>query len=189
MKKLIAVSLIVATTAFAGGYKKTADKVSQDLIKTLGGKLKKELQTKGAVAALQYCNANAYELTKQVSDKYPGITVKRISLKPRNPLNKPSSDEAVILKAMEDMQKVGVKPRKVVQKKDGKVYVYKPLVIEKKACLICHGDVAKNNPKLAKEIATLYPEDQATGYKMGDLRGAIVVEMPKKKKKKHHKKH
>jgi len=181
MKKIITASLIVATATFANSYAEKADKVSKTLIKTLGGKLKKELKTNGPVAALKYCSTNAYTLTQQVSDKYKKMSVKRISLKPRNPANTPSKDEAVILQAMQDMQKVGVRPKKVIQEKDGKIYVYKPLLIGKKACLICHGDLSKR-PKLAQAIKEIYPNDKATGYKMGDLRGAIVVEMPLKKK-------
>jgi hypothetical protein len=30
---------------------------------------------------------------------------------------------------------------------------------------------------LAKAIKAAYPEDKATGYKMGDLRGMIAIEM------------
>jgi hypothetical protein len=83
---------------------------------------------------------------------------------------------------MQNMYAVGVKPRNVIQEKDGKIVVYKPLMIKKQVCLKCHGDISKN-PKLAQKIATIYPNDKATGYKMGDLRGAIVVTMPKKDKK------
>ena len=42
-----------------------------------------------------------------------------------------------------------------------------------KACLACHGsDIA---PAVSKKIATLYPNDQATDFKLGDIRGAFVV--------------
>ncbi|NPA66474.1 MAG: DUF3365 domain-containing protein [Epsilonproteobacteria bacterium] len=184
MKKLILTSLIVATSVFAqNDYNKKANEVSKELLKTLGGNLKKELKSNGPVSALKYCSANAYNLTEKVSKKYgEKIDVKRISLKPRNPANSASKDEAIILKSMEEMYKVGVKPKNIIQEKDGKVIVYKPLIIKKKACIICHGDVAKNKPKLAKEIKNLYPADKATGYKMGDLRGAIVVTFEKKEK-------
>ena len=57
------------------------------------------------------------------------------------------------------------------------VKVYKPLMINKKVCLKCHGDIT--NEKLKNTIAKKYPEDKATGYKMGDIRGAVVVTIKK----------
>ena len=182
MKKLLLISTLVSSVLMAENYIQTANKISKDLIKTLGSQLKANMKQGGPIQAIEFCSTNAFDLTKQVSDKYKDIEVKRISLKPRNPANTPSKDEAIILKSMEDMYKVGVLPRNVVQEKDGKIVVYKPLIIKKKVCLKCHGDISKH-PKLAKKIASIYHNDKATGYKMGDLRGAIVVTMPKKDKK------
>ena len=180
MKKILLTSVILASSVFAEGYVAKANKISKDLLKTLGSNLKKEMKANGPVKALEFCNVNASKLTKKIDAKYKGIEVKRVSLKPRNSSNKPSKDEVVILKSLENMYKVGVKPKNIVQKIDGKVKVYKPLLISKKVCLVCHGDLSKNKT-LAKKIHKLYPNDKATGYKMHDLRGAIVVTMPKSK--------
>ncbi len=157
-----------------------ANEVSKSLLQTLGGNLKKHLKANGPEDALHFCANNAYDLTKQVSDKYgKKIDVKRISLKPRNPSNAPSKAEKMILEKLEASYKETGKPQPVVVEEKDKTIVYKPLVIKKKACIICHGDVAKNNPKLYKKIKSIYPNDKATGYKMGDLRGAIVVTIKK----------
>ena len=183
MKKILLATTIAASVAFAGGYPyvKTANQVSKELIKTLGGNLKKHLKANGPIDALEFCSTNAYNLTKKVSDKFgKDIEVKRISLKPRNPANAPSDDEKIILQALESMHKVGVKPRNVVQDKGDAIAVYKPLLINKKACLVCHGKVSKK-PKLAEKLHKIYPNDKATGYKMGDFRGAIVVTIKKKR--------
>jgi hypothetical protein len=40
-------------------------------------------------------------------------------------------------------------------------------------CLACHGETI--DPAVAGKIAELYPEDKATGFREGDLRGAFVV--------------
>jgi len=181
-KTLFLGSLLLASSVFAEGYMKKANVVSKDLLKTLGSNMKRELKSHGPEAALKFCSANAYKLTQEIDKQYgKNISVKRISLKPRNPANKATADEAVILKAMENMHKVGAKPKNIMQVQGDVVKVYKPLFISKKACLICHGDVAKAKPALAKAIKNVYPHDQAMGYKMGDLRGAVVVTMPKKK--------
>jgi hypothetical protein len=43
-------------------------------------------------------------------------------------------------------------------------------------CLACHGkDLA---PEVAAEIAESYPDDQATGFALGDIRGAFTLSKP-----------
>jgi len=180
MKKIVIVSAVLASVLVAQNYNQDANKIAKELIKNLGGNLKKELKANGAVSAMKYCHAHAYELSKKVSDSYENVEVKRVSLKPRNPANEPNAKEKAVLKSMHKSINSGVKPHNFKVEDEKKVVVYKPLVIKKKACLICHGDVAKNRPKLAKKIAQLYPTDKATGYKMNDMRGAIVVTFTKK---------
>lgn len=183
MKKILLASTFAASLLLAdpNAYEQTAEKVAKELLKTLGGNLKKHLKANGPIDALQFCSQNAYNLTQKVSDKFgKDIDVKRISLKPRNPANTPSKNEAEVLLKMEQEIKAGKKPHNVVVETPTYAIVYKPLVINKKACLICHGDLSKR-PKLAKAIKDIYPADKATGYKMGDFRGAIVVTIKKGK--------
>ena len=45
----------------------------------------------------------------------------------------------------------------------------------KPPCLACHG--ASLAPATADELAERYPEDQATGYKLGELRGLFWAEV------------
>jgi hypothetical protein len=40
-------------------------------------------------------------------------------------------------------------------------------------CLLCHG--AQLAPGVSQVLTELYPEDKATGFSMGDIRGAFVV--------------
>ena len=40
-------------------------------------------------------------------------------------------------------------------------------------CLACHGETL--DPAVAEKIAALYPNDKATGYHEGDIRGAFVT--------------
>lgn len=158
---------------------KTGDKVSKELLKQLGSKLKHEIKTNGIVKAAAFCNVNAYTLTEEVNlHQVKGVSVKRISLKERNPANIPSADEKKALERLQTL--VGTKdfPPYVVEK-EGKTYkYYKPLVIKKGVCLKCHGNIS-NNEELSKFMKEHYPNDKAVGYKMNDLRGAIVVEIQK----------
>jgi len=129
--------------------------------------------------ALTFCNMNAADLTAKV-DKELGqnVSVARITLKPRNPANEAKEDERAVLEALQTLHDHHVRlPKHLVQKTATGYKYYKPLLINKKVCLKCHGGAI--DPKLKAKLDTLYPTDQARGYEMGDLRGAIVVDIRK----------
>jgi len=92
------------------------------------------------------------------------------SLKYRNPDNKPDAFETDILRKFDSGEISG--QYETTWKNRGKNYVrvMRPLEVDE-SCLICHGDPQKV-PKL---IRKLYPSDISTGYKLGDIRGAITV--------------
>ncbi len=159
---------------------KTGKQSSKLLLKTLGSNMKKNMKAGGPMKALDFCSQEAYNLTEKVNKQLQkGVTIKRISMKYRNPSNKPKADETAVLEALAKLKSANViLPKKIVQKVSADTYkYYKPLVINKKVCLKCHGDI--QNKKLQDEIAKKYPTDKATHYKMGDLRGAIVVTIKK----------
>ena len=108
----------------------------------------------------KFYNATGYQL-RQVSSKY------------RNPKNKPDKFEQIALAEFEKNK--NLPEYKGVEKIDGqKVLRYLiPLYIEE-ACLKCHS--AKE--KIPDFIQESYPEDKATDYVAGDLRGAISVAVP-----------
>ena len=146
------------------------------LLKTLGSNMKKKMKAGGPMKALDFCSQEAYNLTEDVNQKLPnGIRVKRISLKYRNPANKPETDEEVVLESLQKLKSANVMmPKQLVQKVNATTFkYYKPLLINKKVCLKCHGNIKDTDLKRA--IAQRYPIDKATHYKMGDLRGAVVV--------------
>jgi hypothetical protein len=39
----------------------------------------------------------------------------------------------------------------------------------------CHGVSDKITPEVAERLHTLYPADKATGYTVGQIRGAITI--------------
>jgi hypothetical protein len=53
---------------------------------------------------------------------------------------------------------------------------YSPIVIQNHMCLLCHGEPGKSMEQENHNfIKTKYPDDLATGYQLGDLRGAWKV--------------
>jgi len=51
----------------------------------------------------------------------------------------------------------------------------KAIPMRAEPCLLCHG---APEPALKAEIDRLYPQDQATGFRPGELRGAFTVSAP-----------
>jgi hypothetical protein len=155
----------------------TGEKVSQELMKTLSSKLHNEIKTKGLIQAAAFCNTNALTLTEEVNlHQVQGVSIRRISLRERNPGNTPTADEKKVLESMQKMLEKKQLPSYLVEHEGKRYKYYKPLVIKKEACLKCHGDLSKN-PELSQFMKEHYPFDKAQGYKMGDLRGAMVVEI------------
>jgi len=160
--------------------KKIGKSSSMLLLKTLGSKMKKNMKAGGPMKALDFCSQEAYTLTEDVNKKLPnGIRVKRISLKYRNPANKPEANEQAILTSLQNLQASNViLPKQIIEKVNATTYkYYKPLIINKQVCLKCHGNVT--NTDLKRAINERYPIDKAMHYKMGDLRGAVVVTIKK----------
>ncbi|MFT7859928.1 MAG: DUF3365 domain-containing protein [Sulfurimonas sp.] len=177
---LTTLSLFAADALTEQNAVKQGQKSTKMLMKILGSNMKKHMKQGGPMEALDFCSQEAYNLTESVNKKLPqGVSVKRVSLKTRNPLNTPSADEAKVLKELKQLQKEGKPLPKSVVKKTGQnsFKFYKPLVINKGVCLACHGDV--KDGKLKTEILNRYPEDKAMHYKMGDLRGAVVTTIKK----------
>ena len=102
-----------------------------------------------------------------------GYRLRQVSSKYRNPKNKPDSFEQIALTEFEKDKNLS--EYKGVEKMGGqKVLRYLiPLYIEE-ACLKCHS-AKETIPEIIQED---YPEDKATDYVFGDLRGAISVAVP-----------
>lgn len=149
--------------------------------KTLGAHLMKTLKEGGVEEALKYCNINAYNLVDSLSDRY-SAEIKRVSHKLRNPKDAPDSLENQILDAYLYNVEEGLELSSNVQRIDDTTYLYtKPIIAANPMCLNCHGKVGD---ELSQEnydlIKKLYPQDNATGHKLNDLRGMWSIRLSKK---------
>jgi len=124
-------------------------------------------KTGGTAYAVAFCNEHAMPLTDSISKKY-NCQIQRISDKYRNLANKPDRSDAAALLKMRSSNPV--KPFLISE--NGKSIYYKPIKIAMSACLSCHGIEGKEIAMETLEaIRQHYPNDIATGYKEGDLRG------------------
>jgi hypothetical protein len=49
-------------------------------------------------------------------------------------------------------------------------------IVLSEPCLACHGEGIA--PEVKAQLAKDYPHDRSTGYKVGDVRGAVSVKRP-----------
>lgn len=140
------------------------------LMERLGGQLKGAMESGGPVAAIAVCQQVALPLTAAAGAEFEGVTIKRTTLKPRNPANSPDDMDRAVLNGMSAQSP----PQPAIRWADGVAHYYRPLLIQE-VCLKCHGDPATFPKELTEALASGYPDDAATGYSLGDLRGAIRV--------------
>ena len=160
------------------------EKQSKISIKELAVNLKKSLKgvlkESGPIAAVEYCNIAALDITSDVSNKN-NIFIKRTSLKLRNKNNMPDRWEIDVLNNFEKRKKNGenimsLSYQAVYKDNNKSFYRYMKAIPTGKVCLTCHG--SNIDPKLASKISELYPDDNAYNYKLGDIRGAFSVKIP-----------
>lgn len=145
-------------------------------------RLNTEYQQGGAERGVQVCAEVAQSLTGQIG-REQGVQIRRVSLKNRNPRNAPDAWERQVLQRWERELEAGKEIGEVAEwrtERGGRVYRYmRPIKIAMPLCLECHGTQIK--PEVRRLIRERYPNDKATGYQLGDLRGAFSVKISQPK--------
>jgi hypothetical protein len=153
-----------------------AQTAAKTLSTELMGRLLKELEAGGPAKAIAVCADEAQAITARLSSDI--VTVRRVSSRPRNPVDAPDAFEAEKLAALALAHQPGVAGADVVvvtgKAPQRTLRLLRPITVGK-PCLACHGDPATIDPAVKKVLAERYPHDRAVGYKEGDLRGAISV--------------
>ena len=137
------------------------------LFARLSGRLMEVMGSEGPVAAIAVCKSEASEIAKAVGQQ-EDVKIGRTALKLRNPNNQPPAWAESLVAAAVDQPTF-------LTLSDGRGAALLPIKL-KGLCLMCHGPVDQIMPEIKSQLATHYPNDQATGFKEGDLRGWFWVE-------------
>jgi hypothetical protein len=140
--------------------------------------LKNAIRDGGLEYAVDFCHTRAMEITDSIS-LAENVIIKRLAKKNRNPYNAMNDTVANIYKGFAINHMNGTNMKSVVTwDVKGRPVYFNPIIVEA-ACLNCHGTVGQEvNPDLAKKIASLYPDDQATGFELKGLRGMWEITFP-----------
>ena len=187
---LIAVCLVVPPTA-AGqaaeqtaaqilSMKKEAQQVTKELVSKLGAALKQALSESGPEGAISVCRDTAPMLANSLSRR-TGWKVTRVSLKARNPLiGQPDAWEQGVLHQFDEKAAGGKHSAKmvvaeIVSEPDGDYFRFMKALPAKPLCLTCHGNEQSIPASVKTRLTREYPNDTATGYYAGQIRGAVSI--------------
>ena len=140
---------------------------------TLIAELKYSLEEGGPDRAIRVCHVEAPQITKDISEQR-NWQIGRTSLKTRNPNNNPDEWETQVLQQFEQRKQKGEDIATLEYSETTKAgFRYMKAIPTKGLCLTCHGETLAEPVKAT--LAELYPEDNATGFIVGDIRGAFSI--------------
>lgn len=175
---LFLLGLLVALSATAQEDERLA--LSRDAAVQLGQELSATLLTAlgtdGPVEAIDVCSVEASPIAERLSEQ-ASARVGRTALRFRNPENAPDDAAREVMEAFaRDLAAGASAPSEHFETRPDGSARFMSAIVTQPLCLTCHG--SEIAPELASAIAGHYPADQATGFAVGDLRGAFIVEWP-----------
>lgn len=146
------------------------------LTSELGKRLFAELAASGPAGAVKVCSEVAPAVAATHSG--PGMTVRRVTLRPRNPADAPDAYERKQLESLEAAHRAGSLSKETFEETTDngrRVFRYLRPIVVGEPCLKCHGPRESLDPEVRRILAERYPDDQAVGYGKGDFRGAVSI--------------
>lgn len=183
---LLVLLVLLVSVANAGPgkkYQEQAIEVTQTMVQQLGAVMMQKMQTEGPVGAVDACSVDALKIAGELSRK-TGWQVKRVGTKVRNPLiGMPDAWEQKVLSAFEKRRANGESLQtmaygEMLKDAGGRYFRYMKAIEVKPQCLGCHGADDMISDDVSKVLEMRYPNDKATGYQAGELRGAVSIKMP-----------
>jgi hypothetical protein len=152
-----------------------AEQAMNELQQALLAKLTATMASGGPPAAVEVCRTEARAIADAVAKKQ-GIELGRTSHRLRNPANAPRAWARVIVDGGSGVKASAEKLRSIDL--GDRVGVLRPIGTAE-TCTRCHGAEGEVRRNIGATLAAAYPEDRATGFAPGDLRGWMWAEVPK----------
>ncbi len=168
----------VLFTASAHGsttLEQQAADLAAQFISRLKPQLKQAMAEGGPTRAVEICATQAPMIADALSAE-SGWSVRRVSLRQRNASRAtPDAWERTILEQFDRRQAAGEVPADLhFGETRGGHYRYMQAQGVEGLCLVCHGESIA--APIAATLEKYYPDDHATGYSMGQVRGAISLQ-------------
>lgn len=177
---LLALPLTAAEPPAPEALASQARGLAGNLMLSLQGELFAAMKSGGPVKALEVCRSRAPQIAKAAAAGTPW-KIGRTSARLRNPANAPDAWEAAKLEEFRKRlaggeEMAAIESWEIVEADGQRTFRYAKAIGTTSPCLSCHGsDLA---PEVAAKLKELYPDDAATGFASGQLRGAFTVSRP-----------
>lgn len=180
---LLALSSVTVSADELSQYQDESRAVAMPFLKKLVAANQKAVSEGGPDSAIKVCRDIAPQMAGEVS-RQTGWKLSRVSLKVRNPLlGTPDAWEQKNLQAFEARIAKGDKPEtlevaEIVQEPAGKSFRFMKAIPLQQGCVACHGTTEQIPDAVKARLSEEYPRDQATGYTVGQIRGAVSIKRP-----------
>ncbi len=184
MRRLVLAFVLGASGATALGADATtgapgpeAAALAAEFVGLLKPQLKQALAEGGPTHAIAVCADIAPGIADSLSAQ-SGWMVRRVSLKSRNASRAvPDSWERKVLLEFDRRQAAGEQAAELHfgEAVNGQ-YRYMQAQVVEPVCLVCHGKGLSD--EVQATLKEYYPDDWATGYSLGEVRGAISLSAP-----------
>ena len=152
-----------------------AEAAMGDLGQRLRIALTQKMQAEGPVAAVDFCHVEAPQIAAAVALEH-GVRVGRTAVRHRSPANAPVEwQQGVLEHFVQHAETISPQQLFYAETADDTLRVAKGIPTQA-PCLACHGPAIAEPVRAA--IAARYPNDNATGFSEGDLRGMFWAEVP-----------
>jgi hypothetical protein len=141
--------------------------------------LVEEIGKGGPEGAIEVCREQAPKMALAASES-TGWKIRRVSLNNRNPKAVPDAWERATLEEFDRRAAAGTNPAtlergEIVTEGGAQSYRYMKALPVQELCLGCHGPSDKLSAAVRARLERLYPQDRATGYSVGQIRGAMTI--------------
>ena len=169
MKRFFLIVLLFITVIFGrcGGDKQEKTDSQLEQAKALG--------QGGAVKAIEVCRVKAPKISQIFSIN--GVKIRRVAERYRNLDNRATTRQLEILAGFKDSLTAPKYVGEWTSSDSGETYHYYKPIYTQPLCLNCHGGLQTLSPGVIDAVRKYYPNDKATGFKVGELRGMFVVEI------------
>lgn len=155
-----------------------AEAATADLGRSLREALMAEMAATGPLGAIDFCHDKAPGIADAVAARHD-VKIGRVGVRVRNPANTAEGWQRTVLEDFSRRAAAGDAPQTLKHAQTDtarSVLRYARGIPTDPACLLCHGNAIAAPVRSA--ILARYPQDAATGFREGELRGAFWVEVP-----------
>lgn len=178
MMRILPALLLLSCASAGASQQEQLQREARALVQQFVGELKPLLQQAlregGPTRAIAVCSTAAPTIADSLSYN-SGWLVRRVSLQQRNASRAvPDKWERAVLEQFDARQAAGEQPMDLhVGDVQGVRYRYMQAQGVEAICLTCHGENLAQ--PVTEALQLYYPDDMATGYQLGQVRGAISL--------------